>query len=110
MTFRFAKPSVRRLLWSVVAVTVTCCVIVSSAYVIGAIVTATDDPAPPSTGEYVQLAVVFLTFWSPLLLLNFWYISLPVIVALGVLVACVRRTPADKRGERHAAGERSGSG
>lgn len=104
MRLRLTKPSLRRAIWSMVAVAVACCVIVSSAYVVGALMTASDDPAPTSTGEYVQLAVVFLTFWSPLLLLNFWYLSLPVIVALGLLIASIRRPQADESAERTSAG------
>lgn len=94
MSLHFVKPSLRRVIWSMIVVAVACCVVISSAYVIGALVAPGDDPAPTSTGEYVLLAVVFLTFWSPSLLLNFWYLSLPVIVVLGLLIASLRRCEA----------------
>ena len=92
MSLHFARPSLRRMFWSLIAATVACCVIVSSAYVIGALVTA-DERDPTSGGEYVRLAVVFLTIWSPLLLLNFWYLSLPVIVTVGTFIASVHPPP-----------------
>lgn len=94
MSLHFVKPSLRRIIWSMIVVAVACCVVISSAYVIGALVAPGDDPAPTSPGEYVMLAVVFLTFWSPSLLLNFWYLSLPVIIVVGLLIASLRRREA----------------
>lgn len=91
MSLLFAKPSLRRAIWSIVAVAVACDVVVSSAYVVGAIVTGRNDSDPTTTGEYVQLAAMFLTFWSPILLLTFWYLTLPVVITIGLLIASVRR-------------------
>lgn len=91
MRLYFAKPSLRRLIWSTVGAMAACSVIVSTAYVIGALVTSADDPIPTSTGEYVLLSVIFLTFWGPILMLNFWYLSLPVVISLGVLASIRRR-------------------
>jgi purine-cytosine permease-like protein len=53
--FRFAKPSIRRLLWSVLAVAVSVCVIASVGLFIGALVNSLDDPNPTSTGDYIRL-------------------------------------------------------
>jgi hypothetical protein len=68
------------------------------------------DPEPVPKGEYVRLFILDITFWGPMVLLAVWQVSVPVLGALGVLGACVRKIPtADKAGERPAAEERSGS-
>ncbi|OBH14614.1 hypothetical protein [Mycolicibacter sinensis] len=72
----------------------------SSAYVVGAIVTGRNDSDPTTPGEYVQLAVMFLTFWSPILLLTFWYLTLPLIITIGLLIASVRRSKTGESAER----------
>jgi hypothetical protein len=110
MTFRFAKPSVRRVLWSVVAVAAVSCVIAGIALSIGFIVDY-DGPQPVPKGEYVRLVIACLTLWGPIFLLTAWPISTPAILVLGFLVACVRRTPVtDKGSERSVAEERNGPG
>lgn len=87
----FAKPSLRRALWSVAVVAVACCVIVGLAESIGLIVTSRDTSPVPDGGEYVRLVVLCLTFWGPILVLTVWFISVPVILVLGLLIASVRR-------------------
>jgi hypothetical protein len=111
MTICFVKPSVRRLLWSVIAVAVLSCVIAGVCLFIGVLVTYRHDPNPTSTGDYIRLFIWFILLYGPSLLLITWFVSVPAMVALGVLVACVRRTPAaDVGSQRSAAEERSGPG
>jgi hypothetical protein len=53
-------------LWSVIAVTVICCVTTGIALSIGFIHGAT---APAPTGEYIRLVILCVTFWGPMYLL-----------------------------------------
>ncbi len=88
---RFTKPSLWRVLWSVVAVAVAGSVIVGFALYIGAIATHNETEHPP-TGDYVRLFILDLTLWGPILVLTVWQVTIPVIGVLGVLVASVRKT------------------
>lgn len=109
MTFRFAKPSVRRVLWSILAVAAVSCVVAGIALSIGYIVDY-NGPEPPK-GEYVRLVITCVTMWGPIFLLTAWPISIPAILVLGALAACVHRTPAAGKGsERPTAEQRSESG
>ncbi|WP_264073013.1 hypothetical protein [Mycobacterium cookii] len=47
------------------------------------------DPAP--VGEYIRLFVSFIVLWGPTYLLFFWWITIPALIGLGVLVASLRR-------------------
>lgn len=47
---------------------------------------------------------MFLTFWSPVLLLTFWYLTLPLVITIGLLIASVRR------GETGASTEQTSTG
>jgi hypothetical protein len=96
MAFRFTKPSLRRVLWSIVLVAVACCVIAGIAVSIGFIL-SNESSEPVPKGEYVRLFVVDITFWGPMYLLIVWWATIPAIIGLGVLAACVRRTTAPKR-------------
>jgi hypothetical protein len=97
--FRFTKPSLRRVLWSILAVVAVCCVIVGIALSIG-FIRGASGPAP--TGDYIRLVILCITFLGPIYLLIAWQITIPAMIALGALVACVRRSPAaDKAGERY---------
>ncbi len=87
----FAKPSIWRVLWSVVAVAVAGSVIVGFGLYIGAIATHNDTGHTPS-GDYLRLFILDLTLWGPILVLTVWQVSIPVIGVLGVLVASVRKT------------------
>lgn len=88
---QFAKPSFRRLLWSTVAVAVAGCLIAGSALFVGALVVSSDDPIPTSTGDYIRLYFVAILLWGPSLLLIVWFITVPLVMVLGVLIASVRR-------------------
>lgn len=89
MRLRFVRPSLRRVLWSIVAVVVVCCVIAGIALSAGFIHGAT---VPATTGDYVRLVILCITFWGPMYLMIVWWISIPAMLALGTLVACVRRS------------------
>lgn len=109
MTFRFAKPSVRRVLWSILAVAAVSCVVAGIALSIGYAVDY-NGPAPVPKGEYVRLVITCVTMWGPIFLLTAWPISLPAVVGIGALVAAMRRTTAaNTAGERPSAEERSES-
>jgi hypothetical protein len=60
-------------------------------YFIGALVNSHNDPSPTSTGDYIRLFIMFLWLYGPSLVVIAWPISIPVIVVLSLLVACVRR-------------------
>lgn len=85
---KLAKPSLLRALVCIAAVTVVACVVAGIGLYTAAIVTH-NDPLPTGTGEYIRLFVVDITIWGPIALLTVWQISVPVIVAVGLLVACI---------------------
>ncbi|WP_019970592.1 hypothetical protein [Mycobacterium sp. 141] len=85
----FTKPSGRRVLWSLAAVVVTCCILAGVAVCIGFIVNH-EGPEPISTGETVRLAIMCLTLWGPMYLVIAWPLSVPFMAAVTALVACAR--------------------
>jgi hypothetical protein len=102
MILHFAKPSIRRVIWSIIAVAVIACVVTGIALSVG-FITGHDDNGPVPNGEYVRLVITCLTIWAPMYLLIAWQISVPTIIALGALAACVRRPAAvDHDGQRPA--------
>ncbi|MDH6199029.1 hypothetical protein M2272_005696 [Mycobacterium frederiksbergense] len=104
---KFAKPSPLRALVCVAVVTVFMCVVVGIA-ISTAMIVGSSDPAPLPTGEYVRLFIVNITMWGPIMLITAWFLSVPVILAAGLLVACIHvvdppredeaETEADARG------------
>jgi hypothetical protein len=88
---RFTKPSIRRVLWSVLAVAMAASVVVGVGLYIGAIAIH-NDTGPTPAGDHVRLFVMDLTFWGPVLVVTVWQVTIPVIGVLGVLVASVRKT------------------
>ncbi|MGJ6125529.1 hypothetical protein QN239_23435 [Mycolicibacterium sp. Y3] len=90
MNMHFAKPSLRRALWSIVIVFVVSSVIAGIAVAIGFIV-GKDSTTTVAAGEYVRLVVVSLTVWGPMYLLIAWQVSIPAIIGIGVLAASIRR-------------------
>jgi hypothetical protein len=100
MSLHFAKPSIRRVIWSIIAVAVVTCVVTGIALSVG-FITGHDDNGPTPNGEYVRLVITCLTIWGPMSLLIAWQISIPVIIALGALASCIRRpTATDQGGQR----------
>jgi hypothetical protein len=100
-TFWFAKLSIRRVIWSLIAVTVGSCVLAGTGLFIGALVVSHNDPTPTSTGDYIRLFIAFILLWGPSLLMIVWWISVPMIAGLGVLAACVRRGAVTDTGSEH---------
>jgi hypothetical protein len=94
---RLTKPSVWRVLWSVVAVAVAGSAIAGFGLYIGAITTHHETGHTPA-GDYVRLFLLDLMLWGPMLVLTVWQVSIPVIGLFGVLVASVRKT---STGESH---------
>lgn len=91
MTIRLVKPSIRRLLWSIVGTAVLSCIIAGAFLFIAALATGRNDSAPTSTGDYIRLFIWFVLLYGPSLLFIVWWISVPAIVGVGTLVAYVRR-------------------
>ncbi|OBH14615.1 hypothetical protein [Mycolicibacter sinensis] len=87
---QLVKPSFRRLLWSTAAAALAAWFIAGSALFVGALLVSSDDPIPTQTGDYIRLYFVAIVMWGPALLLLVWF-SVPVIVALGALIASMRR-------------------
>jgi hypothetical protein len=85
---RLTKPSLRRAVLSIIAVTVVSCVITGIALAIS-YTHGLSDPAP--IGDYIRLFITFATVWGPMYLLFFWWATIPALICLGALVASVRR-------------------
>jgi hypothetical protein len=88
---RLTKPSLKRAVLSIIAVTVVSCVITGIALAIS-YTHGFSDPAP--VGDYIRLFITFATVWGPMYLLFFWWATIPVLICLGALVAAVRRRDA----------------
>jgi hypothetical protein len=99
--FRFAKPSVWRVIWSLIAVAAASCVLAGTGLFIHALVVSHNDPTPTSTGDYIRLFIAFILLWGPSLLMIVWWISVPMITGLGVLAACIRRGAATDTSSEH---------
>lgn len=93
---QFRRPSSWRMLWSVVGVSLVCGVAAGIVLYTNAIV-AHSDTQPTPVGDYVRLFLLDITFWGPMLLLAVWQVSVPVILALGTLVASLRKTGVPSR-------------
>ena len=98
--FHFVKPSLWRLVRSVVAVAAGICVIIGVAVFVGILVSHPPATASAPTGDYVRLFVVCVVFYSLMYLWIVWWAAIPAIIGLGVLAACVRRTTAAERASR----------
>lgn len=83
-------PSWRRTLWSTVTVFAAGSVGVGIAVALG-FIAGKDPNASVTTGEYIRLVAASLTIWGPMYLLIAWQASIPSIVAVGLLVASIRR-------------------
>lgn len=87
---KFAKPSLRRVIWSLVTVTVALSLCVSIRWYIGALIQSPSDPHPMSGGDTVRLAFTFLTVYGPMLIITIWPVTVPLILAVGALIATIR--------------------
>jgi hypothetical protein len=86
--FRFAMPSPKRAVLSIIAVTIASCVITGIALAVS-YTHGLSDPAP--TGDYIRLFITFVVVWGPMYLWLFWWATIPALVGLGALVASMRR-------------------
>lgn len=86
------KPSLRRVIVSITLVSILSCILMGIFLYVVAI-SGHKDRSPVNAGEYVGLFVVDVTIWGPLFLLTLWQATIPVVVALGVLAAWLRKAP-----------------
>lgn len=91
MSLRFVRPSVGRVVGMTLATIVLVCVITGIVLYIG-LITTHHDSEPTPTGDYVRLFVVSIAFYAPMFLLIVWQVTVPAILALGTLIASLRRT------------------
>lgn len=84
---RLTRPSLKRAVLSIIAVTVVSCVITGIALAIS-YTHGLSDPAP--VGDYIRLFITFAGVWGPMYLLFFWWATIPALICLGALVASVR--------------------
>jgi hypothetical protein len=92
MKLRLVRPSIARLLCSIIAAAILTCLITGIALTI-AFSLGYNGSEPAPTGEYVRLAVTSVVLWGPIFLLTAWWISVPVVILLGGLAARIRREP-----------------
>lgn len=88
--FQFVRPSPGRVVAMTIATTAFVCVIAGTVLYIGLIATHHDN-APTATGDYIRLFFVSIFFYAPMFLLIVWQITIPALLALGVLVASIHR-------------------
>ncbi|OBK88343.1 hypothetical protein A5648_21755 [Mycolicibacter sinensis] len=67
-------------------------------------VSALTDEYPYSVGEYIRIYIWSVLLWGQAYLLIPWFITIPVIIALGIFIASVRR------GETGASTEQTSTG
>lgn len=93
MSLRVVRPSLGRLLCSTLLVAAVSCVITGIVLSIGFIL-GYNESQPAPKGDYVRLVVSSVTLWGPIYLMTAWWITTPVVIALGALGASLRRKPA----------------
>jgi hypothetical protein len=54
-------------------------------------ITGNESTTPVAVGDYVRLVVAALTMWGPMYLFVAWQVSVPTIIAIGLIVSSVRR-------------------
>ena len=91
---RVVKPPLRRIIVSIILVGAVSCILMGI-FLYALAISGHKDRNPVNAGEYVRLFVVDITMWGPLLLMTLWQATIPVIVVLGVLAACVRKAPTE---------------
>jgi hypothetical protein len=93
-TFRFVRPTLWRVVWSIVAAAFV--VYITGIVVVYVLALTTHGVGQPSSSNtYVGLLMWDIVFAAPVFVLFFWWATIPVIIGLGVLAACMRRrTPA----------------
>lgn len=91
--FQFVRPSLGRVLGMTIATIALVCVITGIVLYVGLIATH-HDGGPTPTGDYIRLFFVSIFFYAPMFLLIVWQITLPAVLALGVLAASLRKKSA----------------
>lgn len=95
----FVRPTLWRVLWSVAAAAFAVYIIVVVAvYILG--LTTHDGPKPTSSNDYVGFLMWDIIFAGPIFALMLWFVTVPAIIGLGVLAACIRRTTAPEKASR----------
>lgn len=110
MSLTFVKPTWWRLLWSIVAAAFLVYIVaIVAIYVLGLV---TNDVAQSkSSNPYVGFLMWDIVFAAPIYVLFLWWATVPIMLVLGLFIACARRTPAaDTTPEQPAAEQRSESG
>ncbi|MGB3285486.1 hypothetical protein [Mycolicibacter algericus] len=87
MRLYFTRPSLRRVALSVAAVYAVASVASGTALSVSALT----DEYSYSVGEYIQIYIWSILLWGQAYLLIPWFITIPVILVLGILVASLRR-------------------
>lgn len=91
----FVKPSAWRAFWCVALATSMVYVAWVIALYVLALVTQGDSPS--YSGERSGFLAWDLIFAAPIYALMFWYLSLPVVIVLGLLIASLRRRETPNR-------------
>jgi hypothetical protein len=89
----FVRPTRWRVVWSIGAAAFV--VYITGVVVVYVLALTTHGVVEPSSSNtYVGLLMWDIVFAAPVFVLFFWWVSVPVILVLGVLAACMRRGPA----------------
>ena len=88
MRLHFLKPSSVRIATSIVIAYIVASVASGTAYFL---FTAAFDEYHYSTGELVRAYIMDVLLWGQSYILIPWFITFPIIIALGVLIASLRR-------------------
>jgi hypothetical protein len=95
----FVRPTLWRVVWSIVAAAFV--VYITGIAVVYVLALTTHGVVQPSSSStYVGLLMWDMVFAAPVFVLFFWWATIPAIIGLGVLAACVRRTTAPKKTSR----------
>jgi hypothetical protein len=97
-------------LWSVVAAAVAVYLVATVVVYVSAIATH-EVPEATSSNGYVGFLMWDMVFAAPVFVLFFWWVTVPLVLALGTLAACVRSSQVPGAGDEPVAAERKyGSG
>lgn len=89
--FQFARPSLGRVVGMTITAIALVCVITGIVLYVGLIATH-HDGGPTPTGDYIRLFFVSIFFYAPMFLLIVWQITIPAVLALGILAASLRKS------------------
>lgn len=96
----FVRPTLWRVFWSVVAAAFAVYIIVVVVvFILG--LTTHDGPKLTSLNDCVGFLMWDIIFAGPIFALMLWFVTVPAIIGLGVLAACMRRVAATDTGSDH---------